>query len=162
MKIKTLISMIAICFAMAVTSCGGSESNSSYSRSENQRDVINSNTDNQSNTDDRSFTFKPASEMSVRSVLANQTFRDNDGNSLSFRGTKPMNVEFNGAFMANDIEVMDYGYTQDGGPFAIVSVTGPYGHTSLFITELDTDYGNLNSRVVLFDVNDKENLFYRN
>ena len=149
MKIKALIGMIAILFAMTVTSCGGNN-NSSNIPSENQEEY-----------EPQGYTINPTSEMSVRSILANQTFRDNDGNSISFRGNHPMNVEFNGTFMANDIEVADYGCTNDGGPFALISVSGPYGHTSLFLTELDTDYGHQNSRVVIFDVNDKNNLYYK-
>lgn len=150
MKIKKLIGIIAIFFAVTVSSCGGND-NSSKISSEN-REVYAS----------QGYTINPTSEMSVRSILANQVFRDNDGNSISFRGNHPMNVEYNGRMMANDIEVVEYGHTSDGGPYAIVSVSGPFGHTSLYLTELDTDFGHLNSRVVIFDVNDPNTLYYKN
>lgn len=149
MKIKTLIGILAFFFTMTVNSCG-SDNNSSNRPSARQEEH-----------ESQGYTINPTSEMSVRSILANQSFRDNDGNTISFRGNHPMNVEFNGVFMANDIEVVDYGFTDDGGPYALISVSGPYGHTSLFLTELDTDFGRLNSRVVMFDVNDEKNLFYK-
>ena len=132
-----------------LTSCGGDSTSSADEYEYYYEDEI------------LDYTINPTSEINVRGILANQTFRDADGNSLSFRGNYPMTVEFNGAFMANDIEVIDYGFTDDDGPYAIISVTGPYGHTSLFLTELETDYGYLSSRVVIFDVNDEDNLFYR-
>lgn len=150
MKIKVFISMMAIFFAMTVASCGGS-GGSSDSESTYQEDQGS-----------QGYTINPTSESKVRGILANQSFRDNDGNTISFRGNHPMAVEFNGAILANEIEVVEYGFADDGGPYAIISVEGPYGHTSLFLTELDTDYGRLKSRVVIFDVNDQKNLFYKN
>lgn len=83
------------------------------------------------------------------------------GASFSFRGNQPMTVEVNSGMLANDVEVVDYGFTDEGGPYAVIFVSGPYGHTSLYLTELDTDYGHLKSRVVIFDVNDKNNLYYK-
>lgn len=108
------------------------------------------------------YTFNPRNPAYVKSVLSYSSFKDNSGNIISFQGNSPMTVEMNGKFLSNDVEVVDYGYTDDGGPYGIVSVTGPYGHTSLFITELDNDMGGaLRSRIVLFDVNDPGNLFYK-
>lgn len=150
-KLKFITFIVAGAFLLpALSSCGGSGSDSSG----NESDYYEGN-------ESLGYTINPTSEMKVRSILANQTFRDNDGNSISFRGNHPMTVEFNGRMLANDVEVVDYGFTDDGGPYAIISVSGPYGHTSLYLTELDTDYGHLDSRVVIFDVNDKNNLYYK-
>lgn len=107
------------------------------------------------------YTISPTSEMKVRDILANKTFRANNGNKISFQGGYHMTVNFNGRPMANDIVVEDYGFNDYGEPYAVISVSGPYGHTTLILTELDTDYGQQNSRVVLFDVNDENTLYFR-
>lgn len=149
-KNSFLAILMAFAFLLpALSSCGGG-SDSSRHESEYYEE-----------NEAQGYTINPTSEMKVRSIIANQTFRDDNGNSISFRGNHPMTVEYNGATMANDIEVVDYGFTDDGGPYAIISVSGPYGYTSLYLTELDTDYGHLNSRVVIFDVNEQNNLYYK-
>lgn len=148
-KLKFITFIVAGAFLFpGLSSCGGSNS------SRNESEYYEGN-------ESLGYTINPTSEMSVRGILAYQTFKDNDGNTISFRGNHPMNVEFNGLLLANDIEVVDYGFTDDGGPYAIISVSGPYGNTSLYLTELDTDYGHLNSRVVIFDVNERNKLYYK-
>ena len=149
-KIKLFAILMACVFMLpGLSSCGGGGSSS-----DNDSEYYDDETEG--------YSINPNSETSVRNILANHAFTDNEGNTISFRGNRPMTVEFNGSVMANDIDVTDYGFDSNGGPYAVISVGGPYGHTSLFLTELDSDFGGrLKSKIVIFDVNDRNNMFYK-
>lgn len=142
--------------SMILSSCGmsGDNDNSSSEYGEESYNVNNSGSGG--------YSLRCNSPMAVRSFLANSTFEDSDGNRIKFEGNSPMHVYFNGTFFANDLDVVQYGTDDDGGPVAVISVNGTSGHTSLVLTELDTDYGGrLKSKIVIYDVNDPNNLFYK-
>lgn len=143
MKKFTLLAIIVIaCLVVSFRTCGG-EGNMPIEIS-----------DSNSKEGPQSFSFNPTSEMRVRGVLANHTFRSDNGKSIAFRGNMPMNVELNGIQIASDIIILDYGYTDDRGPYATISVSGPFGSHTYFITEL-------RQGIVLFETNDKNTLYYR-
>lgn len=141
---------LCLCFSIAsisfVTSCGGGES----SDSTQYYDYTTP-----------SYSLHLNNPHAVTAYLSNKSFVDSEGNRISF-GSSASSVSLNGTEIGGAISVNDFGTDEDNAPYAIFTFSTPYGNHTFFLTELDEDYGGrLPSRIVIYDVNDPSNLYYK-
>lgn len=107
------------------------------------------------------YTLNLNSSSAVKAFLSHKTFRDNDGETISFGGSAS-SVSIDGNSLGGAVSVDEYGYDDDGAPYAIFSFSSPFGNHTFFLTELDEDYGGrLPSKIVIFDVADPSNLYFK-
>lgn len=151
MKVKYLASQLLILFFISgiVSSCGG---NSSSSGSESK---------NYKHSGSSGYTLKFNSPHSVTAYLSHKTFKDADGTTISFSGGAS-SVSVNGQVFGGAVQINDYGVSEEGIPYALFSFSAPYGDVTFYLTELDEDFGGrLPDKVIIFDLNDPDNLFYK-
>lgn len=158
-KIVRLLPMFCMCaMTLLFSSCGGSgRSGGSEGYSDNEEYQTEGMVNIQSGP-----SLRLNNEMDVLNELSGYSFKDEDGNILKFEGRYPsMTLYMNGTFMDNNFEVTEIGTNSEGYDYAGILASGPNGQVHLMLSELDTDYGHLPSRIFILDVNNPDDLFYR-
>lgn len=157
-SMKKLLSILFSVFLLvAISACGGSSS----SESSHGNHYESSDGDHYRESSSRGYSLSLNYPQAVTAFLSNQTFKDENGNSISF-GSSASNVSINGNPIGRAITVDECGGVEDGAPYAIFSFSTPYGRSTFFLTELDEDYGGrVPSKYVIFDLEDTETLYYK-